>query len=102
MARIDPMSADWTTTTSPAWRLKSEMNSSGRLPSADCRIPVTAGPWRAPSCSVPSPTSEASVASAIAVATKVTTGAPLLTTRMADATVAAVAAPTRTRVFRSK
>jgi hypothetical protein len=35
LARMDPMSANWTTTTSPAWRLKNPMKSSGRLPSAD-------------------------------------------------------------------
>ena len=46
LARIEPISADWTTTTSPAWSAKIEMNSSGRLPSADWRTPVAPGPNR--------------------------------------------------------
>ena len=96
------MSANWTTITSPACRLNSPMNSSGRLPSADCRIPVTAGPCRAPSCSVPSPTSEASVARATAVAPNVITGVPPAATRTADTAVAMIARPRRTRVLRSK
>ena len=102
LARIDPMSANWTTTTNPAWRLKSPMKSSGRLPRADCRIPVTAGPCRALSCPVPSPTSEASIASATAVAPKVITGVPPPATRTAETTVATMAAPSRKRVVRSK
>ena len=96
------MSADWTTTTRPAWRLKSPMNSSGRLPSADCRIPVTAGPCVALSCSVPSPTSEASSASATAVSPNVATEGAPLTTSTAEAAVATIARPRRRRVFRSK
>ena len=39
LARIEPISAVWTTTTRPACRAKIEMNSSGRLPRADWRMP---------------------------------------------------------------
>ena len=44
LARIEPMSAVWTTTTRPAWSAKIEMNSSGRLPRADWRTPGRARP----------------------------------------------------------
>ena len=70
LARIEPISAVWTTTTSPAWSAKIEMNSSGRLPSADWRIPVAPGPNRWPSWSVPCPIRTASVASAMALTRK--------------------------------
>ena len=46
LARIDPIRAVWTTTTRPACSAKIEMNSSGRLPRADWRMPVVAGPKR--------------------------------------------------------
>ncbi len=42
------MSAVWTTTTSPAWSAKIEMNSSGRLPRADWRTPGLARPETVP------------------------------------------------------
>ena len=48
LPRIEPISAVWVRTTRPSWRANNEMNSSGRLPSADCRTPVAPGPkWRA-------------------------------------------------------
>ena len=53
------------------------MKSSGRLPSVDCRTPVTAGPNRSPTCSVANETIEASAASATARHTNASTlGAP--------------------------
>ena len=54
----------------PAWRAKIEMNSSGRLPSADWRTPVLPGPSRWPSWSVPEPITPASPARATAETTK--------------------------------
>ena len=50
-----------------------QMNSSGRLPSADCSTPVAPGPNRSPSCSTERPTSEASRHTAAAETTKATT-----------------------------
>ena len=47
-----------------------QMNSSGRLPSADCSTPVAPGPKRSPSCSTDSPTSAASTLIAAADSTK--------------------------------
>ncbi len=44
LPRIDPMSAVWVRTTRPSRRANSEMNSSGRLPSADCSTPGRPGP----------------------------------------------------------
>ena len=40
LARIEPMSAERTTSTRPACRAKTPMKNSGRLPRADCRTPV--------------------------------------------------------------
>ena len=65
-ASTEPIRADCTTATSPSCSAKIAMNSSGRLPSADCRTPVAPCPRRLPNWSVPSPTSEASPASATA------------------------------------
>ena len=44
MARIEPTIAVCATTSSPFCSAKMTTNSSGRLPSVDCSIPVTAGP----------------------------------------------------------
>ena len=51
------------TTISPARSAKTTMKSSGRFPSVDCSTPVIAGPKRAPTTSVPTPTVHASSAS---------------------------------------
>ena len=61
------------TTISPARRAKTTMKSSGRLPSVDCRTPVVAGPKRAPTVSVPTPTVHASSASAMIPTTNCST-----------------------------
>ena len=50
-----------------------QMNSSGRLPSADWRTPVAPGPKRSPSCSTERPTSDASRHTAPAETTNATT-----------------------------
>ena len=42
--RIEPTSDACTTVTSPAFSAKMQTKSSGRLPTADCTIPVAAGP----------------------------------------------------------
>ena len=44
LARIDPMSAVWTTTTRPAWRAKIEMNSSGQVAEGRLEDAGRAGP----------------------------------------------------------
>ena len=72
LARMEPISAARTTSTSPALSAKMQMNSSGRLPSADCSTPVAPGPNRSPSCSTARPTSEASTVTARALTTKPT------------------------------
>ena len=73
LPRIEPISAAFTTSVSPARSAKMQTNSSGRLPSADCRMPVAPGPSLEPSCSVASPTIIASSASAAAVTANVST-----------------------------
>ena len=50
-----------------------QMNSSGRLPSADWSTPVAPGPNRSPSCSTERPTTEASRQTAAAETTNATT-----------------------------
>ncbi len=75
-ARIEPMRAAWTTATRPALSANSEMNSSGRLPSADCRTPVAPGPNRSPSCSTDRPTRAASRATAAAAAANASSAPP--------------------------
>ncbi len=64
LAKIEPTIAVCATTSSPFCSAKITTNSSGRLPSVDCSIPVTAGPKRSPSCSVANDTTHASPASA--------------------------------------
>ncbi len=64
LANTDPTIAVWATTSSPFCRAKITTNSSGRLPSVDCIMPVTPGPKRSPSCSVAKDTTQASPASA--------------------------------------
>ena len=59
-----PTIAVWATTSSPFCSAKITTNSSGRLPSVDCSIPVTPGPKRSPSCSVANDTTHAGPASA--------------------------------------
>jgi len=51
------------------------MKNSGRLPSVDCRKPVTAGPKRSPTCSVAKETTHARPASAIVERTNVSSEA---------------------------
>ena len=53
--RIEPMSEACTRVTSPAWSAKMQTKSSGRLPTADCTMPVAAGPRWSPRWSVASP-----------------------------------------------
>ena len=60
------------TTTSPAFSAKMTTNSSGRLPSVDCRKPVSPGPTWWPSASVPSATSHARPDSATVTTGKTT------------------------------
>ncbi len=64
LAKIDPMIAVCATTSSPFCSAKITTNSSGRLPSVDCNIPVIAGPKRSPSCSVANDTTHAKPANA--------------------------------------
>src|SRR3954469_6926064 len=73
LARIEPTRAARTTSTSPALSEKMQMNSSGRLPSADWSTPVAPGPKRSPSCSTERPTSDARRQTAAAETTKATT-----------------------------
>ena len=100
LARIDPTSAVWTTTTSPAWSAKNEMNSSGRLPRADWRTPVLPGPSRYPSWSVPAPMTPASPASAIADTTKTAASGAPPKRRTAVAIVAPIATTRSTSAVR--
>ncbi len=62
-ANSEPTTEVCATTTCPSASAKITMNSSGRLPSVDCRTPVTAGPNFTPTCSVAKETIEASAAS---------------------------------------
>ena len=75
LARIEPMIAVWATTSSPALSANMTTNSSGRLPSVDCNMPVTPGPKRSPSCSVANDTTQARPASASVASAKRGTGA---------------------------
>ena len=61
------------TTTSPARNAKMTMKSSGRFPSVDWSTPVTAGPYRSPTCSVEKLTIHASPARATVAAAKAAT-----------------------------
>ena len=72
-ASNDPRIEVCATTISPARSAKITMKSSGRLPSVDCSTPVTAGPKRAPTTSVPTPTVHARSASATIPTTNCTT-----------------------------
>ena len=74
LANNEPRIAVWATMTSPAESAKSTTKSSGRLPSVDCRTPVTAGPNLVPTDSVPTPTVHASPAKATPATTNVVTG----------------------------
>ncbi len=75
LARIEPTIAVCATTSSPAFSAKMTTNSSGRLPSVDCSMPVTPGPKRSPSCSVANDTTQARPASAsVASANRGTAG----------------------------
>ena len=71
-ASTEPTSEVCATTTSPAESAKSTTKNSGRLPSVDCKTPVTAGPKRSPTCSVANDTVQARPASATAAITKAT------------------------------
>ena len=64
-ARSEPRIEVCATTISPARSAKITMNSSGRFPSVDWSTPVVAGPKRAATTSVPTPTVHASSASAM-------------------------------------
>ena len=64
LARSEPRIDVCATTISPARSAKTTMKSSGRFPRVDCSTPVVAGPKRAPTISVPTPTVHASSASA--------------------------------------
>ncbi len=64
LASTEPTIAVCATISSPFCSAKITTNSSGRLPSVDCSIPVTAGPKRSPSCSVANETTHARPASA--------------------------------------
>ena len=73
LASTEPISAALTTSTRPARSAKMQMNSSGRLPSADWSTPVAPGPNRSPSCSTLRPTSVASSVTATAETTNAAT-----------------------------
>ena len=73
LAKIEPISEVWATTTSPEPSANRTMKNSGRLPRVDCMKPVTAGPKRRPTCSVASATTQASPASASVAAAKAST-----------------------------
>ena len=62
---------------SPFCSAKITTNSSGRLPSVDWSMPVTAGPKRSPSCSVANDTTHAKPASANVAIAKRGTAAQL-------------------------
>jgi hypothetical protein len=59
LARIEPTIAVCATTSSPFCSAKIRTNSTGRLPSEACSIPVIAGPRCSPSCSVANETTHA-------------------------------------------
>ena len=74
LANSEPRIEVCATTISPAESAKSTMKSSGRLPSVDWSAPVTAGPNRAPTDSVATPTSQASPPRATPARTKTAVG----------------------------
>jgi hypothetical protein len=76
LPRMEPIRAARTTSTSPAFRANSEMNSSGRLPRPDCNTPVAPGPNRLPSCSTDRPTSVARSATESAAHARAATAPP--------------------------
>src|SRR5919199_683448 len=93
LAKIEPISENLATTTSPAERAKITTKNSGRLPSVDCITPVTAGPKRSPTCSVAKETTHAMPASAPVAARKAATGgAPAKCSAPASAVTAPAAA----------
>jgi hypothetical protein len=73
-ANTEPTSDVCATTVSPADSAKSTTKNSGRFPSVDWRVPVTAGPKRPPTCSVANDTSQASPARATVARTNARTG----------------------------
>ncbi len=73
-ANSEPRMENCATTVSPALSAKTTTNSSGRFPSVDCSAPVTAGPKRAPTDSVPTPTAQATPPSAAPETTNTATG----------------------------
>ena len=64
LAKIEPISENCATTTSPADSANTTTKNSGRLPSVACSTPVTAGPKYPPTCSVVNDTTHAIPASA--------------------------------------
>ncbi len=74
-ASTEPMIAVCATTSSPFCSAKITTNSSGRLPSVDCSMPVTPGPKRSPSCSVANETIHARPASASVASANAASGA---------------------------
>ena len=103
-ANSEPRTAVVATTTSPAASANKTMKSSGRLPSVDCRTPVPAGPKRAPTASVDTPTTYASPESASPAATNRATAfasAKWSTPATAAATNGAPRAAARTSAGRS-
>src|SRR5215217_2393610 len=95
LASREPTIEVFATTTSPADKAKSTMNSSGRLPSVDWRTPVIAGPKRSPTASVAIEITHASPARARAATRNVTTGSASAKCRTPAASVARKA-PART------
>ena len=73
-ANSEPRIENCATTGSPARSANTTMKSSGRLPSVDCSTPVTAGPKRAPTDSVPTPIAHATPPRAAPETTNTTTG----------------------------
>ena len=98
-ANSEPMIDVRATTSSPAESANRTMKSSGRLPSVDCRAPVTAGPNRSPTDSVAIEIDQASPASATAATTKTATGSTCAKWRTA-VTTASARIPARTTTFR--
>ena len=94
------MRAVWVRTTRPSRSANSEMNSSGRLPSADWRMPVVAGPKWLPRLSVPSPTRPASPASVSAATMKISVSDAPATRRPAVRTIPAIEIPIMTSAVR--
>ena len=72
LAKIEPMIENWATTISPFDSAKMTTKNSGRLPSVDCRTPVTAGPKCSPTCSVVNEITHAMPASAKPATAKAT------------------------------